>query len=49
MKKYISSTSLILTGAQGVMEAIIIYSVNPDQSLDGLAGVIHLAALILRT
>ena len=49
MRKYISSTSLVLTGAQGVMEIIIIYPVNPDQSLDGFVGVTHLAALVLRT
>lgn len=49
MRKDISSTGLILTGVQGVMEVTIIYSVNPDKSLDGLAGVIHQAALVLST
>lgn len=49
LRKHISSTSLILTGVQGVMEVTIIYAVNPDKSLDGLAGVIHQPALVLST
>ena len=49
MRKLIRSTSLILTGVQGVMEGAIIYSVNPAKSLDGLADVIHESALVSST